>query len=597
MNTIIKSKTEMIVDYAKNTLNISLEDDFAFSLFLLQFFYYDGKPINECWNDIYDCVVDGANDGGIDFVYYDDENDKIVLGQAKYKNTLSPSDVITELNKMSNTVANFLDGQTGAYNDRVKKQLQNALDRLPDELVGNIEYNIFTTASLDKANVYSKISNQHASYSEDMVNLYHEDDLIERVNETMTTLETVTHEKVAIDKAKNWLRYETRDADGVIVNLSSKSLIKLYNSYADEGLFDLNIRKYVANRSVDEGIKKTLDRDRDSFWFLNNGIIIACADFELDGNTVNLYDFSIVNGGQTTNLIGKYKGSNTQEFYIPCKIVRNKKDENNQEFFTRIAEATNSQKPIQPRDLKSNSPEMRKLKKFLQDARIELEIKRGDKAVLKNPDYKIRNDELGQFIASFVLQKPGTSRSGKKKVFDDNALYHSIYRVNYFSEEEKKKFLLSSIDLIARVKPILEILKTSSELNDIQKEILKNGTQMIYALLGVLYRLTNGDITKEDLVQKPDFVKNASAFAYREVLNYSYDELDENLESIITILVRIITDGYQKKAGDPSLAITSVSNYFKTDKKYYDMVIPEFVQSLGYMAGQDMMGKIYILKQ
>lgn len=81
MNTIIKSKTEMIVDYAKNTLNISLEDDFAFSLFLLQFFYYDGKPINECWNDVYDCVVDGANDGGIDFVYYDDENDKIVLGQ------------------------------------------------------------------------------------------------------------------------------------------------------------------------------------------------------------------------------------------------------------------------------------------------------------------------------------------------------------------------------------------------------------------------------------------------------------------------------------------------------------------------------------
>lgn len=597
MNPIIKSKTEMMVDYAYNTLNQKIEDDYAFSLFLLQFFYFDGKPIQECWNDITDCVVDGANDGGIDFVYYDEENDKIILGQAKYKNALSPSDVIEELNKMSNTVSNFVEGQTGAYNEKVKKQLQNALDRLPDESIGNIDYNIYTTAQLDKSNVYSKISKQHAAYSEDMVNLYHEEDLVERVNETMITLETVSHEKVQIDKAKNWLRYETQETEGVIVNLSSKSLIKLYNSYADEGLFDLNIRKYVPNRSVDDGIKNTLDSDRESFWFLNNGIIIACDDFELDGNTVNIYDFSIVNGGQTTNLIGKYKGKNTQEFYIPCKIVCSRKKQNNQDFFTKIAEATNSQKPIQPRDLKSNSPEMRRIKKFLQDANIELEIKRGDKPVLKTPKYKIRNDELGQYMVSFVLQKPGTSRSGKKKVFDDNALYHSVYRVNYFSEDEKKSFLLSSIDLIMRVKPILEKLKVSTELNELQKEILKNGTQVIYALLGVLYRLANNDIEREDLIQQPDLVRSSSSFAYRELFNYSYDELEENLNSIIKTLIMIVTDGYQKKANDPSLAITSVSNYFKTDKKYYDLIIPEFMQSLGFMAGQDMMSKIYIFRQ
>ena len=65
---------------------------------------------------------------------------------------------------------------------------------------------------------------------------------------------------------------------------------------------------------------------RDNFWFLNNGIIIACTEFEPDGDTIKLHNFSIVNDGQTTQLIGTYKGTNTKEFYIPCKIVATKND-------------------------------------------------------------------------------------------------------------------------------------------------------------------------------------------------------------------------------------------------------------------------------
>lgn len=596
MNTIINTKLDTIIKHA-NSLKINLEDDYAFNLLLLNYFFFDGKPISDCWNDIVDYVVDGANDGGIDFVFYDDENDKVILGQSKYKGSLSPTDIITELNKMSNTVANFVDGNTGAYNDKVKKQLQNAIDRLPDESVGNIEYNIYSTANYDKDSVYQKISNQHAAYSEEMVNLFHENDIVERINETMISVDTVNAEKVSIDKSKNWLCYETDDAEGVIVNLSSKSLIKLYNSYADEGLFDLNIRKYIANRAVDDGIKNTLDNDRESFWFLNNGIIIACEDFDLDGNSVNLYEFSIVNGGQTTNLIGKYKGNNSKEFYIPCKIVRSKRKKNKQSFFTKIAEATNSQKPILPRDLKSNSPEMRQLKMNLKDSDIELEIKRGDKPLLKNPKYKIKNDELGQYILSFVLQKPGTSRSGKKKIFENNELYNSVYRVKYFSDDAKKEFLLSSVDLITRTKHTIEELKTTQQLNELQKEILKNGTHIIYALMGVLFRIINMDISKEELLQDPSVVKNGASFEYRNVLDYSYDELDDYLKKMIVIIVRIVTQGFKQNSNDTSLEITSVSNYFKTDKKYYDLIIPSFVESFDYDSGQELLKNSCIFKQ
>ncbi|MBJ2184859.1 MAG: AIPR family protein [Muribaculaceae bacterium] len=82
---------------------------------------------------------------------------------------------------------------------------------------------------------------------------------------------------------------------------------------------------------------------------------------------------------QTTTLIGKYKGDNSQDFYIPCKIVAAKSDSRADIFFTKIAEATNSQKPILARDLKSNSPEMVSLYNWLKNKGIYLEIKRGFK--------------------------------------------------------------------------------------------------------------------------------------------------------------------------------------------------------------------------
>lgn len=49
-----------------------------------------------------------------------------------------------------------------------------------------------------------------------------------------------------------------------MVNMSSESLVRMYDKFKDEGLFDLNIRKYIKNRTVDEGIKETLDKERDN---------------------------------------------------------------------------------------------------------------------------------------------------------------------------------------------------------------------------------------------------------------------------------------------------------------------------------------------
>ena len=359
---IIRKEIEQIQNQYKKVFGDIISDEVAFSYISLSHFYLQPNTPNIV--ELRDYITDGPNDGGIDFVYYDDELNKVILGQSKYTGTLDNNSVIEELNKMSNTVKSFQNGNTGNYNEKVKRELQNALDRLPENDSGNVEYAIFTTAQINTLGILEKIDNGEYIYSKDMVSIYHIDDISEKIQRSWENLDTVSVATLKIDTAHNYLKYNSESTQGVMVNISASSLRALYNKYIDKGLLNLNIRRFISNKRVDTGITDTMENDRSNFWFYNNGITIACQEFVVDGNTVKIYDFSIVNGGQTTTLIGRNKGKSNPDFYIPCKIISTNK-KNDLAYFNKIAEATNSQKPILARDLKSNTPEMRNIQGLL----------------------------------------------------------------------------------------------------------------------------------------------------------------------------------------------------------------------------------------
>ncbi len=587
MSEIIKAQVNDAKKQIETITGKSISDDRAFSHVLLRYIFgYD-------FIDQVDFVTDGSNDGGIDFISFDEEESKVIVCQSKYTGSLAFEQIITELSKMYSTVQNFKKAHTGSYNDRLKKALQNALDRLPDESIDNIEYNIFTTAPLDINGAMQKINNTQHEFPSDAVTIYTKDQIEKEIQKAQTQLPTVKYEKIKLDKANNYLEYESDDLIGIQCNVLSSSVIHLYNKYAGKGLFDLNIRKYIRNTLVDSGVKRTLDSERENFWFLNNGIIIACTEFNVDGNTVKLKDFSIVNGGQTTTLIGTYKGTNTKEFYVPCKIVATKDDDRAAYFYTKIAEATNSQKPIFPRDLKSNAPEMVRLQSWLKQEKISLEIKRGNK-VKGTFDYSIKNDDLGQILLSFAHQQPGTSRSGKKKIFDTPATYDKLFKVNYDRDPAKKAFIKDIVELDSKYSEIEKKYKTSG-LTPIQTEVLKNGKQIIFALMGVCYRLANNDVTENDILNNPKSIATIP-FVYGAILsNYHADDFEKKLDRIIKDIVIIVADSYQNAFNNSQT--TSVSNYMKTDLKYYNDIVAKFAQSLSMMIGDELKTCIDIFKR
>lgn len=549
-----------------------MTDENAFEYLAMQFFCYKIKNIKPKLYDIESSITNGPNDGGIDFVYYDDEESKVVLGQCKYTENMKLNDIISELNKMSSTVENFKKAYTGTYNKKLKTNLQNALDRLPDESAGNVEYCIFTTSDINQNDVTNKLHAENNLYSKDMVSVYGVSEINSQIKELIEKAKTVNEYKIEIDYPHNVLQYETDNVSGIMVNMSSESLVRMYDKFKDEGLFDLNIRKYIKNKTVDEGIKETLDKERDNFWFYNNGLTIACSEYVLDGNKVKLYDFSIVNGGQTTNRIGNYKGSNNDKFYLPCKIISIKNDD--QKLYSKIAEATNSQKPINPRDLKSNSPEMKMLQRWLGKEGVYLEIKRGEKKKLKNIK-SIKNDELGQLLLSFGYQQPGTARSGKRNIFENKPLYNKLYRVNYEKDPNKKEFVLDLIKLSEDYTIIEADLKNGTTISDDEKIVLSNAKYVIFSLLGLSYYIVNEDYSRDDLNNDISVLKSPDLVYSKFISNYKADDYQERLKSLIEMILDSLCDTYENCVARNE--VTSISNLFKTDKKYRDSIVKDFL--------------------
>ena len=50
----------------------------------IQYLCFKEADIDKIWLDIDSCLTDGSRDGGIDYVYFDEEDNKLIVGQNKY---------------------------------------------------------------------------------------------------------------------------------------------------------------------------------------------------------------------------------------------------------------------------------------------------------------------------------------------------------------------------------------------------------------------------------------------------------------------------------------------------------------------------------
>ncbi len=565
MNTLIKREIEEIRKTIPQTT--SLSDDLIFGIISYKYFYNKGRYDKAEFKSSF---VDGSNDGGIDLIAVE-ENDlekNLVLIQSKNISTIQSKDQIKDtFTKMAQTVKDFKDEKISNYNSKLRRVYREKYDDSCDDPNFKIKLTLFIGTELTNSyrEVIEDLINRVAELESFECNIYDLKQLVSQIEMYDENTKYVSNGKIEIFKEHGAIEF---GENGLIVNISALSLRKLFDRYKEHGLFEQNFRYFIKNKKIDEEINNSLKNKRDQFWFLNNGIIIGCKEFREDGDNIKLTDFSIVNGCQTTTLIGAYKGPEEDlDFPIVCKIVKPDKDGEDyfNLFISQIAESSNSQKPISDRDLKSNLPEQRKLQSLLklENPKIYMEIKRGEKSPKNNEGWqKIKNDELGQLILAGLLQEPGTARSAKKKIFSDSFTYNSI-----FKRTQDKGTI---IDLL-KINNMLDNFIIKDQLGDSQLNIARNGRLTILAIICFLIKYKRSLINLKLSTDSQDWVQDIT----KDNLNGSLfiknlpDEFEIILESIFNDIIQELTILYDSRGSTE----TSVTNFFKTDKKYHSIIL------------------------
>ncbi len=554
-------------------------DEFLFTINCVDYFYFN-KNIGQV--DILDGFSDGSGDGGIDFVYNDSE--KLYFIQGKSTSNLSYDEIRDAFYKMVETLNSLQEKKFDAYNKRLVNIYKDKIDIVDSP---SLQLVLFTNTRLDDSTKkrVDAMSKEEA-FDNFEITVYGKNELELQEQTVDGENQLVKEGFLFLDSTKNSLTYQ--NGIGAVFSVRASSLKELYLKYSTSGLFGYNLREHIAQKSVDSNILKTIQNEKENFWFFNNGITIGCSDYRVDGNKLVLYDFSIINGAQTTTNIGKSNLVDVEnDFYIVCKVVKSPNSLED-DFIRRISEASNSQKPIKFRDLKSNSYEQHLLQNNSINAKhkLAIEIKRGVKPrnykYVENSWQRVTNEYLGQLLLSFQFQLPGTARSKTSDIFGNDSVYNLI-----FSRDRINKYDYETIYAFVKLAHLYDDFKCSYEMenykkvsmtdNDDMKKELNDKTGMCrnakftcMALLGYLYKriikkIDEGSTQKlENEIIVGDFSLNHdSDESYMENLNYLFEFMIDNLNDL-----------YAKKQS--TLKLTGQSNFLKSDKYYREIIIPAF---------------------
>ena len=383
------------------------------------------------------CFTDGTSDGGIDAIvkYEQDEVDRIALIQSKRVQKIDRNEILDIAHKIARTIADFEEGRSSKYSLRLRRAYENArtsTENAPLDI-------LICTSAAPTASAREKIreSLRDDGYLKDYsINVFYSEDIEEAIETIDLPSEFVDEDYVMRETSSNILEYHQPGAEGskgCIVNAKASSIGRLFVRYNDKGLFAQNLRIFIPNKKVDDGITDTIMNSPEQFWLKNNGITIACSDYRVDGNRIVMYRFSIINGCQTATRIGKLDILPNKEFLVSCKIIR----EENAEQMAAYAEAANAQKPIQDRDLWSNSKEQKMLKQTFEQCEhcVYLGIKRGIRPFTKAQrksrglrDWQQLDNKLyGQLVLAFHRQKPFVAFSQAGTIFSSKETYREVF--------------------------------------------------------------------------------------------------------------------------------------------------------------------------
>ncbi|OOK91892.1 AIPR family protein [Pseudomonas aeruginosa] len=342
-------------------------------------------------DESFDCLTDGGGDFGVDALHLTEEIDGefgVTLFQGKYKQNLEGNSNFEQngIEAMVNAIRHIFDpsANLGAINDRLRVKVEQARSLIRDGFIprvraiacnNGLKWNEEAQAAIDRSGFGDQVVWEHVNH----------DVLVGILQRVKPVDETLRLSGKALIEDMNF----SRVCVGRIPVAEVASLMKNHG----ERLLERNIRRYLGlhGNRVNEGIRSTLQSAApENFYFFNNGLTLVCDKFTYNALQqgdfqVNVKNLQIVNGGQSCMTI--YKVAEELEkrgVALPASasvLVRLYELPNdNNDVVLQITHATNSQNPVDLKDLRANDVKQQQLEQSIRELGYDYRRKRMETA-------------------------------------------------------------------------------------------------------------------------------------------------------------------------------------------------------------------------
>ena len=416
------------------------KDDYSLETQSMAFNYLSLETIlNLNMDEIEDAITDGSMDGGIDALHIIDR--EVHVFNFKY------TDIFEDTNKHfpSNEIDKILVTMDGIFEKTIKKEDANDIlwEKICDiwELFssGTLNFKFYLCSNKNKIIDHAKRKfENHLNKYRFVAYIYlDQEDIVSKIIEKKYkkvdgTIRFV--EKQYFDRSDGPLK-------GIVATVAATDLIDLVKDpdnpdTINDDVFNENVRMYFKLKNkVNQGIYETALSDENyEFWYLNNGITIVCEECHYTPNIraphVKLTNFQIVNGGQTTHALFEAYLKDKEKIDNILILLRICETKKNYRISERISETTNSQTPVNTRDLHANDRIQKKLEDEFKSLGYFYERKK-NQYIDEPKNKRLDNELLGQLSMAYYLDMPSEAKNNKSMVFSEK--YDDIFDDSFIS--------------------------------------------------------------------------------------------------------------------------------------------------------------------
>jgi len=392
-------------------------------------FWYCNVCLTDSVEGALNAITGRAGDINVDAIFLDHAAQTVFLVQAKYRASVDATEKRNDLLALQELGDALCDG-----GDKLEAHIRSAeavvASRLKEarERVRRQNYHValhFVTTGRVSSPLFKEF--ERNEYELEFAILDHRRilrlfaDYLEGAVPPVPTLDLQLARKEAL-----YSHDDRRHVQSWVVTMTAAGVARLFKQ-AGARIFARNIRGFLGSTDINKGMRHTLRRDPERFWYYNNGITIVCDAarqiLEHGEDKLRVENPQIINGQQTTRMLAEVPSERARVLVRVIAVERtgDHRDSTYDGLIETIVAATNRQNPIYLSDLRSNDKEQVRLQRELRKYGYLYIRKRQtnqEARVLASHKFTwiLTKDQLAQAVGACFLD-PFEVRAGKENLF------------------------------------------------------------------------------------------------------------------------------------------------------------------------------------